>query len=126
MHFEEIVSNVGLAVEIAGVFAIIIGGIVATVIFLRQLRHHATMAGAYRLYRRRLGQGLLLGLEFLVAGDIIRTVAATPTYYDLGILAIIVLIRTFLSVTLELEIEGRWPWQSRAETQKPDASRDSS
>jgi uncharacterized membrane protein len=56
---------------------------------------------------------LLLGLEFLVAADIIRTVATTPTFSSVGVLATIVAIRTFLSWSLQLEIEGRWPWQSR-------------
>ncbi|GGT40993.1 hypothetical protein GCM10010254_70960 [Streptomyces chromofuscus] len=65
----------------------------------------------YRGYRRRVGRSILLGLEFLVAGDIIRTVAVAPTYESVGVLAVIVGIRTFLSVSLELEITGRWPWQ---------------
>jgi hypothetical protein len=71
---------------------------------------------AYVRYRRALGRAILLGLEFLVAGDIIRTVAISPTFTSLGILAIIVAIRTFLSTELELEIEGRWPWQRRGAT----------
>lgn len=65
----------------------------------------------YRGYRRRVGRSILLGLEFLVAGDIIRTVAVAPTYASVGVLAVIVLIRTFLSFSLDLEITGRWPWQ---------------
>jgi len=60
---------------------------------------------------------ILLGLEALVAADIIRTVAVTPTFAGVGVLAIIVLIRTFLSFTLELEIDGRWPWQKKAAAQ---------
>ncbi len=62
--------------------------------------------------RKRLGRGILLGLEFLVAGDIIHTVAVELTFQTVGVLAIIVLIRTFLSFTLELELTGRWPWQN--------------
>ena len=61
--------------------------------------------------RQRLGRGILLGLEFLVAADIIHTVAVELTFETIGILAVIVLIRTFLSFTLELELTGRWPWQ---------------
>jgi uncharacterized membrane protein len=57
----------------------------------------------------------LLGLEFLVAADIIRTVAVTPTFRSVGVLAVIVVIRTFLSFSLELEITGRWPWQKKPE-----------
>jgi uncharacterized membrane protein len=65
----------------------------------------------YRDARRRLARGILLGLEFLVAADIIHTVAVDLTFESVGVLAIVVLIRTFLSFTLELESSGRWPWQ---------------
>lgn len=61
--------------------------------------------------RQRMGRGILLGLEFLIAADIIHTVAVEFTYEAIGVLALIVFVRTFLSFTLELEIEGRWPWQ---------------
>jgi len=67
----------------------------------------------YRRYRQQLGRSILLGLELLVAADIIRTVALTPTLTSVAVLAGIVLIRTFLSFSLELEITGRWPWQNR-------------
>lgn len=63
--------------------------------------------------RQRLGRGILLGLEFLVAADIIHTVAVELTFRTVGILAIVVLIRTFLSFTLEVELTGRWPWQEK-------------
>jgi uncharacterized membrane protein len=66
---------------------------------------------AYRHTRRGIGRAVLLGLELLVAGDIIRTVAISPTFESVGVLAGIVLVRTFLSFTLELEINARWPWQ---------------
>ena len=66
---------------------------------------------AYRVCRQDLGRAILLGLEFLVAGDIIRTVVVHPTLDNLIVLAIIVVIRTLLSVTLQLEFEGHWPWQ---------------
>lgn len=67
----------------------------------------------FRDVRQRLGRGILLGLEFLVAADIIHTVAVELTFRTVGVLAIIVLIRTFLSFTLEVELTGRWPWQDR-------------
>lgn len=63
--------------------------------------------------RQRLGRGILLGLEFLVAADIIHTVAVELTFKTVGILAVVVLIRTFLSFTLEVELSGRWPWQKK-------------
>ncbi len=65
----------------------------------------------YRTYRQDVGRAILLGLEFLVAGDIIRTVVVAPTLENVLVLGLIVLIRTFLSVALQLELEGRWPWQ---------------
>ena len=68
----------------------------------------------YRQYRQMLGRSILLGLELLVAADIIRTVAVTPTFTSVGVLALIVLIRTFLSFSLELEITGQWPWQKNS------------
>jgi uncharacterized membrane protein len=67
--------------------------------------------GAYRLYRTAVGRCLLLGLELLVAADIIRTVALDTTLANVTTLAALVLVRTFLSWTLAVEIEGRWPWQ---------------
>ncbi len=67
----------------------------------------------YRVFRQRLGRAILLGLELLVAADIIRTVAVTPTFTSAGVLGIIVAIRTFLSVSLEVELEGRLPWQPK-------------
>ena len=100
-------------VEIAGVSIILIGAIAGTVRFLVQW-FRAGLAGAYREYREHLGRAILLGLEFLVAGDIINTVAVDPTFRSVGVLAGIVVIRTFLSFSLEVEIEGKWPWR-RAE-----------
>jgi uncharacterized membrane protein len=66
---------------------------------------------AYRSYRRQLGRSIILGLEFLIAGDIIRTVVVADTLANVAVLGLIILIRSFLSVTLFLEVEGRWPWQ---------------
>ncbi|MFP4143997.1 MAG: DUF1622 domain-containing protein [Phycisphaeraceae bacterium] len=71
--------------------------------------------GLFRETRHRLAYGILLGLEFLVAADIIHTVAVNLTFTSVGVLAIVVLIRTFLSFTLEMEIAGRWPWQNKQE-----------
>ncbi len=96
-------------VEIAGVALILGGAAAATVRFVvRWLT--IGLSDAYREYRQHLGRAILLGLEFLVAGDIINTVAVDPTFRSVGVLAGIVAIRTFLSFSLEVEIEGRWPW----------------
>jgi uncharacterized membrane protein len=99
------------AVEIVGIGIIVLGGLAATLFFVWRLLRSGAPAAAYHAYRANLGRAILLGLEFLVAADIIGTVAVEPTLYNLGVLAAIVLIRTFLSFSLEVEIEGRWPWR---------------
>jgi uncharacterized membrane protein len=109
VELQHIVELVGRAVDAAGVAIIVVGTLLATV--FAAVRLSRRQAGVYRGYRRRIGRSILLGLEFLVAGDIIRTVAVEPTYASVGVLAVIVGIRTFLSFSLELEITGRWPWQ---------------
>ena len=111
MSFQELMELVGKAVDAAGVAIIVVGVMVATVLALRLLLRQ--QGGAYESYRRLLGRSILLGLEFLVAGDIIRTVVVMPTFRSVGVLALIVVIRTFLSFSLELEITGRWPWQKK-------------
>ncbi len=73
----------------------------------------------FRDMRQRLGNGILLGLEFLVAADIIHTVAVELTFTTVGVLALIVLIRTFLSFTLDVELTGRWPWQGTERENSP-------
>lgn len=117
MEFGTIIEYVGQAVDGAGVALIVIGLVLTTWRFLASVR--AQRPTAYQNYREGLGRTLLLGLEFLVAADIIRTVAVTPTFQSVGILAIIVLIRTFLSWTLELELNGHWPWRRRAPQDTP-------
>ena len=109
MNLSDVARSAGELIEIAGIVIIVVGLVVASVAAVRSGGPDWQMT--YRDYRRRLGQAILLGLEFLVAGDIIRTVAVEPTFTSVGVLAIIVLIRTFLSMSLQLEIEGRWPWQ---------------
>lgn len=111
MTFEEIVDLVGKAIETAGITVIVVGIVIATVRFLRGLVPGGRDREDYRSYRQGVGRAILLGLEFLVAGDIVRTVAVDPTFTSVGVLAAIVVIRTFLSFSLEVELEGRWPWQ---------------
>ena len=105
--------DVSTLMEIAGVAVIVIGAIVATANFLNRARSGAEVAD-FGGFRADLGRAILLGLEFLVAADIIGTVAITPSFQNLGVLALIVLIRTFRSFSLEVEIEGRWPWRNAA------------
>jgi uncharacterized membrane protein len=110
MDFQTVMENVGRAVNTAGVVIIVAGAAVATLVAIEALLRRQT-GTIYDVYRRRLGRSILLGLEFLVAADIIGTVAVDPTFESVGVLALIVLIRTFLSYSLELEITGRFPWQ---------------
>jgi uncharacterized membrane protein len=106
--FTDIVEGIGLVIDGAGVLAIVVGILVATLQLAAAGRREADR---YRQYRHDLGRGILLGLELLVAADIIRTVAVAPTLQGVLVLGLIVLIRTFLSTALQVELEGRWPWQ---------------
>lgn len=100
------------AVEIVGTAIIVVGAFGTLAAFLFGLvRAKTTRAKLVADFRSGLGRSILLGLEFLVAADIINTVAVEPTIESLLVLAGIVLIRTFLSFSLEVEIDGRWPWQ---------------
>jgi uncharacterized membrane protein len=98
-------------VEIAGVAIIVSGAFATLLLFLARLARGADRDEAVTTFRSSLGRAILLGLEFLVAADIVNTVAVEPTLNSLAVLAGIVAIRTFLSFSLETEIEGRWPWQ---------------
>lgn len=108
--FESLISIAGYALETVGVVVIIVGSIMATARMLRENRSDSEQS-RYMSYRRRLGRSMMLGLEFLVAGDIIRTVIVADTLSEVASLGMIVIIRTILVFTLHLEVEGRWPWQ---------------
>jgi uncharacterized membrane protein len=120
-NYRELMGIIGMAVDAVGVLVIVIGAILATGRFL--VHRHIGQGQPYRLFRQDLGRAILLGLEFLIAGDIIRTVVVAPTIENVLILGLIVLIRTFLSIAMQLEVEGRWPWQ-RAEEASPSPPRD--
>lgn len=102
---------ISTCVEVAGVAVIVVGAIIASLSFLYAGAVTKGWPTAFTSYRANLGRAILLGLELLVAADIIGTIAITPSFENLGVLGIIVLIRTFLSFSLEVEIEGRWPWR---------------
>ncbi len=108
-YYRELMDWIGTAIDAVGVVLIVAGALLATWRFL--FRRHEGPANSYSVYRQDLGRAILLGLEFLVAGDIIRTVVVSPTLNNVLVLGLIVLIRTFLSMALQLEVEGRWPWQ---------------
>jgi uncharacterized membrane protein len=115
--FDGVIQLVGQVVDAVGVAAIVIGAVAAAWIAVGRLRRGEP--NLYSQFRRMLGRSILLGLELLVAGDIIRTVATSPTLSSIAVLAGIVLIRTFLSFSLELEMTGRWPWQASRDSDNP-------
>jgi uncharacterized membrane protein len=107
--FREMMSLIGLVLDALGVLLVAVGGVTAVLHAFTRFR--LPFADRYRMLRENLGRAILLGLEFLIAGDIIRSVVVDPTVLNVAVLGMIVIIRTFLSMTLQLEIEGRWPWQ---------------
>ena len=109
MVFNDVIEKIGMTIDAAGVVVIVTGA--AIVFVVGAVRLSRRESDVYRRFRQQLGQAILLGLELLVAGDIIRTVATSPSLNSVAILAAIVLIRTFLSFSLEVETTGRWPWQ---------------
>lgn len=113
-----------LAFEAAGVLVLVVGAVAASVSYAGALRNRQAGPKAYQELRRGLGRAILLGLEFLVAADIIRSVALDPTFVTIGVLGLLVLVRTFLSWSLEVEIEGQWPWRKSPSRTQTSASAD--
>lgn len=114
--FTQLVHASTRLLEVIGIAVVMIGAAVALVRFFRGSAAASAGGegdGRVACFRSDLGRAILLGLEFLVAADIVNTVAIDPTLDSLAVLAGIVLIRTFLSFSLEVELEGRWPWQRR-------------
>lgn len=110
--FDTLLRWVATGMEGAGTAIIAIGALAATWMFVRGLLAGAAPQDTYQRYRVDLGRAILLGLEFLVAADIVGTVAIDPTFRNLGVLALIVLVRTALSFALEVEVNGHWPWRA--------------
>ena len=113
MDFPKFFEFVAEIIDLVGVIIIVIGSLIGTVRYLYRYMIIQSPIPAYDLYRKELGHSILLCLEFLVAADIIRTVAIEPTLESITVLAILILIRTFVSWTLELEINNAWPWEKR-------------
>lgn len=107
-HYVELAAS---ATEAAGVLMIVVGALLTFVQSLRVLQAQ-TLRRGYETFREGLGRSLLLGLELLVAADVIETVSTTPDLSQVGGLGLIVVIRTFLSWSLEVELHGRWPWKA--------------
>lgn len=106
-----IAEAIGKILDLFGVIIILGGVLVSTAYFLTGIFESRNKDALYKMYRKNLGRSILLGLEMMVAGDIIRSVTGEPNFVTVGVLALIVLIRSFLGITFEMEIEGKWPWQ---------------
>jgi uncharacterized membrane protein len=117
---RAVVEWAALLIEVLGV-VVIVAGVLKVAITRGTVRYlfQAGQPGAYESYKHQLGKTLLLGLEFLVAADVVRTVALEPTLNNVGVLGLLVVIRTFLSWSLTVEIEGRWPWQAQPQAPNP-------
>jgi uncharacterized membrane protein len=110
MGYESAINRLTTTIEIAGTVVLVIGAVLATGAFLRAWRRQG-IGASYTEYRANLGRAILLSLEILIIADIIHTIAVEPTLENLGVLAVIVAIRTFLSFSLEIEIDGALPWR---------------
>ena len=107
-NIRGLINLAGLAIDVAGVVVILTGAVVSTLLYLANVLRGSS---SLLVYRKNFGRSLLLGLEFLVGGDVIRTVSvAHPELMDVIVLAMIVVIRTAMSWAMEVELDGRWPW----------------
>ena len=111
MDIKQAIELVGVGFEGAGVMALVIGTLFAFTVYVSSLLRPGNTSTAYHALRRDMGKAILIGLELLVAADIVRSVALEATFASVGVLGLIVLVRTFLSWSLEVEIHGTWPWQ---------------
>jgi uncharacterized membrane protein len=111
---RQLIEWVALSIEVLAVL-VIVGAIVLAVVSGGRQRADSVRTDVFTDYKRRMGRGLLLGLELLLAADIIGTVALTPTLESLASLGLLAVIRSFLSWSLDVEIDGCWPWRMRAE-----------
>src|SRR3712207_1973707 len=112
---QNLIIVIGRVIDFTGVIIITLGAAIGIILCVRDLIRQERAVDAYSHLRTFLGRSLLLGLEFLVAGDIIKTVAVAPTFNSVVVLAIIVLVRTVLSLSIDVEIDGRWPWEAARE-----------
>ncbi len=119
MHeLEGYIRLISSIIEVVGVAIMVVGLLYAMFIFLAKLKDPKS----YTTLRQQVGKAILLGLEVLVAADIIATVTTEPTVESLLALGLIVIIRTFLSFSLEVELEGKWPWQQHHNHDVPESA----
>lgn len=117
---KDVIYAISELIDYSGVAIIAFGAAGGILLFLRDIFSQAIKnERAYENLRRFLGRSLLLGLEFLVAGDIIKTVAIDQTIDSVMVLAIVVLVRTVLSLSIDVEIDGRWPWEAARQRLAP-------
>jgi uncharacterized membrane protein len=121
--YEETISDVVKVVEAVGAGIMVLGGLGVFVVFAWRVLRSDTRRGAYPDLRRDLGRCILLGLEVLIVADIVRTIIVDPTLESVAVLGTIVVIRIILSFSLEVEIDGVWPWNQRQfRSRAPDPS----
>lgn len=123
IDFSSFAQEAGRLLDAVGVVVILGGVIVSTLAITVTAFKRAGVHNLYRTYRQNLGRSILIGLEFLVAGDIIRSVAGNLSLDSVLILAIIVVIRSLLGIEFEMEIDGRWPWQRSKEKKRSEAEK---
>jgi len=121
MSYVETISDVVKVVEAAGAAIMVLGGLGTLVQFAYRVARARTATGAYETLRRNLGRCILLGLEVLIVADIVRTIIVDPTLESVAVLGVIVIIRIVLSFSLEVEIDGVWPWRRRQVSGRIDA-----
>lgn len=109
--YEQVISDVVRVVEAVGAGIMVLGGLGAFLVFASDALRPETAQGSYDALRRNLGRCILLGLEVLIIADIVRTIIVDPTLESVAVLGVIVVIRILLSFSLEVEIDGLWPWR---------------
>ena len=110
MEYDNAISDVVRVVEAVGAGIMVVGGFGAFVIFIARAARPERRAGSYKDLRRNLGRSILLGVEVLIIADIVRTIIVDQTFESVVVLVGIVTIRIVLSFTLEVEMDGVWPW----------------
>jgi uncharacterized membrane protein len=118
MGYDHTISDVVRIVEAVGAGIMVVGGLGAFCVFLLRVSDADRRAGSYHELRRNLGRSILLGLEVLIIADIIRTIVIDQTFESVTVLGVIVVIRILLSFSLEVEMDGVWPWD-RDRRQEP-------
>lgn len=118
VDFQTFAQTSGQFLDALGVVVILVGVILSTASIAITAIRHKSLHHTYKTYRHNLARSILIGLEFLVAGDIIRSVAGDLNFDSVVILAIIVLVRSLLGIEFEMEIDGHWPWQRSKKSAK--------